>query len=45
MIQLFKQKPTMKYKPLSQDTKRQLLFTDIGSAWYMKKISKKLPTI
>ena len=31
-IELFKQVPTMKYKPLSQDKNNQFLFIDIGSS-------------
>ena len=38
MIGLFKQIPTMKYKTLSQSENIQLLLTDIGGAWYMKKL-------
>ena len=36
MTCFFKQIPTMKSKPLSQD-KEHLIFTDIGCAWYMEK--------
>ena len=32
MIELFKQIPTMKSKPLSQDQNHQLLLTNIGGA-------------
>ena len=42
MTELFKQIPTMKYKPLIRDTNIQLPLSDIGGAWYMKKKSKKL---
>ena len=42
MIYLFKQMPTMKSKPLSQDKNHQLILTDIGGLWYMKKMSKNL---
>ena len=45
MIELFKQIPTTKSKPLSQDRKHQLLLTDIGGVWNMKKISNNLPPL
>ena len=38
MIELFKQIPTMKSRPLSQYKKHQFLLTDVGSSWYMKKL-------
>ena len=45
MIELFKKIPTTKSKPLSQDRKHQLLLTDIGGVWNMKKISNNLPPL
>ena len=45
MIKLLKQTKKMKSKSLSQDKNLQLLLTDIGSTWYMKKMSKKLPPL
>ena len=33
IIELFKQIPTIKSKPLSQDKNLQLLLTDIGGVW------------
>ena len=36
MIDLFKQIPTMKSKPLSQDKNHQLILTYIGGSWYTK---------
>ena len=37
MVEFFKQIPTMKSKPLSQDKNHQFLLTYIGSLYYMKK--------
>ena len=37
VIELFKQIPTKKSKPLSQDKKHQFLLTNIGVSWYTKK--------
>ena len=45
MIDLFIQIPTMKSKLLGQYKNIQLLLTDIAGAWYMKKMSKKLPPL
>ena len=45
MIKLLKQTKNMKSKSLSQDKNLQLILTDIGSTWYMKKMSKKLPPL
>ena len=42
MIKLFKNIQTMKFKPLSQHKKHQLLLIGIGGAWYIEKMSKKL---
>ena len=36
IIELFKQIPNMKSKPLSWDIKHQLILSDIGDVWYMK---------
>ena len=45
MIMWFKQIPTMKSRPRTQDKYHQFIFTHIGCAWYMKRISKKLPPL
>ena len=39
MKKLFKQIPTMKSKPLSQDKKYQLPLTYIVSAWYLTHLA------
>ena len=43
IIELFKEISTMKSKLISQDKKDQLLLTDIGGSWYIKKLRNKLP--
>ena len=37
---LFKQTPTIKLKPLSQDKKDQTLLKEIGGSWYMEKLQR-----
>ena len=40
--ELFKQIPTMKYKPLNNDKNNQFLFIYIGGLWNTKEINNKL---
>ena len=42
---MFKQIPTIKSKPLSQDKKHQKLLTKIDGGWYMEKITKGIPPL